>query len=71
MEIDGNRLTVARAIDGTVTQTHAPGTPIDSLFNGTEIRQEERLGGATPTPVVTVPVGTTVRFDVYPPANRD
>ncbi|MCZ6545631.1 MAG: cytochrome c oxidase subunit II, partial [Chloroflexi bacterium] len=64
LEIDGNRLTVARAIDGTVTQTHAPGTPIDSLFNGTEIRQEERLGGATPTPVVTVPVGTTVRFDI-------
>ena len=64
LEIDGNRLTVERAIDGTVTQTHEPGTPIDSLFKGTEIRQEERLGGATPTPVVTVPVGTTVRFDI-------
>jgi len=63
-EISGDRLTVVRAVDGTVTQSHVPGDPIDRLFNGTEIRQEERLGGELPTPVVTVPVGTTVKFNI-------
>ncbi len=63
-EINGNTLTVTRAIDGTVTQSHAPSDPIDRLFNGTETRQEERLGGEVPTPVVTVPVGTTVKFNI-------
>ncbi len=63
-EISGDTLTVERAVDGTVTQSHAPGDPIDRLFNGTEIRQEERLGGELSTPVVTVPVGTTVKFNI-------
>ena len=63
-EINGDTLTVTRAIDGTVVQDHAAGAVIDRIFNGTEFLQEERLGGRTPTPVVTVPVGKTVRFNL-------
>ena len=62
--INGNILTVDRGVDGTVLQDHVADQPIDRLFNGTEFRQEERLGGLTPTPVVTVPVGRTVRLDL-------
>ena len=63
-EIDGDVLTVERAVNGTVTQRHPRGAPIDRVFNGTEIVDEGRLEGAPRTPVVTVPVGRMVRFNI-------
>lgn len=63
-EISGNTLTVERKTDGTVAQNHSVGAAIDRIFNGTETEQEGRLEGAPITPVVTVPVGRTVRFNL-------
>lgn len=62
--ISGNTLTVERKIDGTVAQRHAAGTPIYMVFDGTDTQTEARLGGEIPTPVVTVPVGRNVRFNI-------
>ncbi len=62
--ISGNTLTVTRGVDGTVAQPHASGTGIDRIFLGTESAPETRLAGAPTTPVVTVPVGRTVRFNL-------
>ena len=62
--IDGNTLTVTRAVDGTVLQSHEAGEQIDRLFNGTDTVTENRLEDAAITPVVTVPVGRTVRFNL-------
>ncbi|MEE9277617.1 MAG: cytochrome c oxidase subunit II transmembrane domain-containing protein [Dehalococcoidia bacterium] len=73
-EVNGNTLTVERAVDGTVAQNHASGAAIVRLFNGTEFIEEDRGdlsiietdGEETRrrTPVVTVPVGKTVRFNL-------
>ena len=62
--IDGNTLTVERKIDGTVAQAHAAGAPIFLVFDGTDTQTEARLGGEVPTPVVTVPVGRNIRFNI-------
>ena len=64
-----------RAIDGTVLQDHAAGAAIDRVFNGTDQEQDDRgdltaLESASgersvrDTPVVTVPVGKTVLFNI-------
>jgi mono/diheme cytochrome c family protein len=74
-EIDGNTLIVTRSVDGTVVQDHPAGEPIDRIFNGTDVAPDDRgeltdtVGpdGATVTanvPIVTVPVGKTVRFNI-------
>jgi len=68
VEVQGDTLVVDRAVDGTVAEEHASGSTIWLLFDGTETRSEERLGGleedGIPTPVVTVPIGPTVRFNL-------
>ncbi len=66
--VAGNTLTVERAVDATVAQAHAAGAAIDRTFLITESIPEGRLEGADATPVVTVPVGKTVRFNI---ASRD
>ena len=64
-----------RAIDGTQAASHAAGAAIDRVFNGTDQEQDDR-GDLTTlespsgersvrnSPVVTVPVGKTVRFNI-------
>ena len=68
IEVQDNVIVVDRAIDGTVAEEHPSGSKIWLLFDGTETRAEERLGGleegGVPTPVVTVPIGKTVRFNL-------
>ena len=62
--IAGNTLTVERAIEGTVAQRHPVDSPVFVMFNGTETREEGRLETRASTPVVTVPAGRTVRFNL-------
>ena len=62
--VSGNTVTVTRAVDATVAQRHVAGEPIDRTFLITESIAEGRLEGADVTPVVTVPVGKTVRFNL-------
>lgn len=68
VEVRGDTIVVDRGVDGTVAERHASGSPLWLLFDGTETRSEERLGGleadGVPTPVVTVPIGQTVRFNL-------
>ena len=68
VEVQDDSIVVDRAIDGTVAEEHPSGSKIWLLFDGTETRAEERLGGleedGVPTPVVTVPIGKTVRFNL-------
>ncbi|MCY3886494.1 MAG: c-type cytochrome [Chloroflexi bacterium] len=68
VEVQEDGIVVDRAIDGTVAEEHPSGSKIWLLFDGTETRAEERLGGleedGVPTPVVTVPIGKTVRFNL-------
>ena len=63
-EINGDTLTVERRIDGTVAQAHKARAPIDRIFQVSDTVEERRLEGAERTPVVTVPVGRTVRFNL-------
>ena len=63
-------------MDGTVVQAHPAGEPIDRIFNGTEVSADDRgeltdlvnaeTGevGTINTPIVTVPVGKTIRFNL-------
>ncbi len=74
--IEGNILTVARGVNGTVVQHHPAGEEILRITNGTEVSQDDRgeltdsidpsSGAVTTmnTPIVTVPVGKTVRFNI-------
>ena len=68
VDMQGDSLVVDRAIDGTVAEEHPNGSRIWLVFDGTETRAEERLGGleedGVPTPIVTVPIGKTVRFNL-------
>ena len=63
-EINGDTLTVERRVDGTVAQEHKARAPIDRIFQVSDTVEERRLEGADRTPVVTVPVGRTVRFNL-------
>lgn len=74
--VSGNTLTIQRGVDGTVLQDHPAGAAIDRIFNGTEFSADDRgeltdtvdpSSGDTitaNTPIVTVPVGKTVRFNI-------
>ena len=74
--IEGNTLTVARGVNGTVVQDHPAAAEIFRITNGTELSQDDRgeltdrvdpsSGEITTvnTPIVTVPVGKTVRFNI-------
>ena len=74
--IEGNTLMVARGVNGTVVQDHPAGEEILRITNGTEVSQDDRgeltdsidpsSGAVTTmnTPIVTVPVGKTVRFNI-------
>ena len=61
---EGDVITVQRAVNGTVPISHRRGEAILRVFNGTETIPENRLQAAEDTPVVTVPVGTTIRFNI-------
>ena len=72
----GNTLSITRGVDGTVLQDHPAGAAVDRIFNGTEFSRDDRgeltdiidpSSGKTitnNTPIVTVPVGKTVRFNI-------
>lgn len=70
--IEGNTLTVARGVNGTVVQDHAVGAAIDRMFNGTEVSADDRgeltddpaTGNTVNTPIITMPVGVTVRLNL-------
>ncbi len=60
----GDVVTVDRAVNGTVAIRHAAGAPVERVFNGTESVPEGRLQAADNTPVVTVPMGQMIRFNI-------
>ncbi|MXX80048.1 MAG: hypothetical protein F4Y69_03325 [Chloroflexi bacterium] len=60
----GDVVTVERAVNGTVPIRHSAGTPVMRSFNGTETVAEGRLQAADNTPIVTVPVGQMIRFNI-------
>ncbi len=60
----GDVVTVERAVNGTVPIRHAAGTAVMRSFNGTDTVAEGRLQAADNTPIVTVPVGTMIRFNI-------
>ena len=74
--VDGNVLTVTRGANGTVVQDHAAGDAIVRIVTGTEFSADDRgeltdredpaTGDVSTvnTPIVTVPVGKTVRFNI-------
>ena len=60
----GDVVTVDRAVNGTVPIRHVAGSPIERVFNGTDTVAEGRLQAADNTPIVTVPVGQMIRFNI-------
>ncbi len=60
----GDVVTVERAVNGTVPIRHRAGTAVMRSFNGTDTVAEGRLQSADNTPIVTVPVGTMIRFNI-------
>ena len=60
----GDLVTVERAVNGTVPIGHAAGSAVMRSFNGTDTVAEGRMQAADNTPVVTVPVGTMIRFNI-------
>ncbi len=57
-------VTVERAVNGTVAIRHRAGTEVMRVFNGTDTVAEGRLQAADNTPIVTVPVGQMIRFNI-------
>ena len=60
----GDVVTVERAVNGTVAIRHSSGSEIMRVFNGTDTVAEGRLQAADNTPIVTVPVGQMIRFNI-------
>ena len=60
----GDVVTVERAVNGTVPIRHAAGSEVMRSFNGTDTVAEGRLQQADNTPIVTVPVGPMIRFNI-------
>ena len=60
----GDVVTVERAVNGTVAIRHGAGAEIMRVFNGTDTVAEGRLQAADNTPIVTVPVGQMIRFNI-------
>ena len=60
----GDVVTVERAVNGTVAIRHSAGSAIMRVFNGTDTVAEGRLQAADNTPIVTVPVGQMIRFNI-------
>ena len=60
----GDVVTVERAVNGTVAIWHSAGSEIMRVFNGTDTVAEGRLQAAENTPIVTVPVGQMIRFNL-------
>ena len=61
---EGGAVTVDRAVNGTVPVRHRRGEAVMRVFNGTDTEVEGRLEAADNTPVVTVPIGRTIRFNI-------
>lgn len=61
---EGDVITVDRAVNGTVPIRHRRGELVMRVFNGTDSEPEGRLQAADNTPIVTVPVGRTIRFNI-------
>ena len=61
---EGDVVTVERAVNGTVPIRHSRGADVMRVFNGTDTVPEGRLQAADNTPIVTVPVGTMIRFNI-------
>ncbi len=62
--VEGNTVTVTRGVNATIVQGHKAGAEIDRVFLITDSVAEGRLEGAGSSPVVTVPTGKTVRFNL-------
>ena len=60
----GDVVTVERAVNGTVAIRHRAGAEVMRVFNGTDTVAEGRLQAADNTPIVTVPVGQMIRFNI-------
>lgn len=60
----GDVVTVERAVNGTVPIHHRAGDEVMRSFNGTDTVAEGRLQAADNTPIVTVPVGPMIRFNI-------
>ena len=60
----GDVVTVERAVNGTVAVRHSSGSEVMRVFNGTDTVAEGRLQAADNTPIVTVPVGPMIRFNI-------
>ena len=60
----GDVVTVERAVNGTVPIRHQAGSEVMRVFNGTDTVAEGRLQSADNTPIVTVPVGVMIRFNI-------
>lgn len=60
----GDVVTVERAVNGTVAIRHRAGDEVMRVFNGTDTVAEGRLQAADNTPIVTVPVGQMIRFNI-------
>jgi len=60
----GDVVTVDRAVNGTVAIRHQAGAEVMRVFNGTDTVAEGRLQAADNTPIVTVPVGQMIRFNI-------
>ncbi len=60
----GDVVTVERAVNGTVPIRHSAGSEVMRVFNGTDTVAEGRLQTADNTPIVTVPVGQMIRFNI-------
>ena len=61
---EGDVVTVDRAVNGTVAIRHRAGAEVMRVFNGTDTVAEGRLQAADNTPIVTVPVGQMIRFNI-------
>lgn len=61
---EGDVITVQRAVNGTVPIAHRRGEALLRVFNGTDSLPENRLQDANNTPIITVPVDTTIRFNI-------
>lgn len=61
---EGGVVTVDRAVNGTVPIEHRQGEAVMRVFNGTDTVPEGRLQAADNTPIVTVPVGPMIRFNI-------
>ncbi len=60
----GDVVTVDRAVNGTVAIRHRAGAEVMRVFNGTDTVAEGRMQAADNTPIVTVPVGQMIRFNI-------